>query len=108
MVRTNEFRKFFMYVLMDYCEDTCTDQEDLYNLVMMETKLDSLYNSFAEEGFMEWVPSDFDCVGEAEDGDEFTNLYEDDDPRSMTCVEQFWSGVCRKADIGFPELIEIM
>jgi len=108
MVRTNEFRKFFMYVLMDYCEDTCTDQDDIYNFVMMEHDIDNLYESFAEEGFMEWTPSDFPCLGAATEVDEFTNLYDDDDPRSMTCVEQFWNGVCAKAGIDFTDLIEIM
>ena len=110
MIRTNEFRKFFMYVLMDYCEDTCTDQDDLYNFVLMESSMDTLFNSFAEEGFMEWYPSDFNCLGGASDGsvDTFTNLYDDDDPRGMPCVEQFWLATCDKSSIDFNSLIEIM
>lgn len=110
MIRTNEFRKFFMYILMDYCEDTCTDQEDLYSIILMAIDTDSLYKSFAEEGFMDWYPSDFNCEGGAADGsvDAFTNLYDDDDPRSMPCVEQFWLSTCNKSDIDFNKLIAIM
>ena len=36
------------------------------------------------------------------------HLYDDDDPRSMPCVEQFWLGVCDKSALNFKELIEIM
>ena len=99
-----------MYVLMDYCEDTCTDQDDLYNMLMLQPDMDILYTTFAEEGFMDWYPSDFNCVGGAADGDidTFTNLYDDDDPRGMPCVEQFWLGICEKVGIEFKQLIEIM
>ena len=110
MLPTSQFRKFYMFVLMDYCEDTCTDQEDIYNFIMFEPVLDNLYQSFAEEGFMDWYPSDFNCVGGADDGtvDVFSNLYDDDDPRGMPCVEQFWFGLCAKSELDFKELIEIM
>jgi len=94
---------------MDYCEDTCTPQEEIYNSILIEPDLDPLFSAFVEEGFMDWFPSTFDCIGGA-DKDSIENhlIYELDDPRSLTCVEQFWESTCRKAKIDFSELIAIM
>ena len=110
MLRTNEFRKFFIYVLMDYCEDTCTSQDEIYNSILLEFDIDRLYEVFIDEGFMDWYPTTFECIGGADQDsiDNYDLVYELDDPRSLTCVEQFWNNTCRKADIDFSELIAIM
>lgn len=108
MLRVNEFRKFFMHVLLDYCEDTCTTQDEVYNKILYAEKLDTLFDMFVEEGFMEWNPSTFPCIGNKSlDDVDFHNL-EVDDPLGLTCVEQFWRSVCEQKEIEFTQLIAVM
>ena len=95
-----------MYVLMDYCEDTCTTQDEIYNSVLLDPDMEALLDMFAEEGFMEWFPeTSFTCVSPRSEEFYGEELYEDDDDRSLTCVEQYWKSLCEKHDVEFSEFL---
>ena len=91
----------FMYILMDYCEDTCTTQEEIYSVIMVEPNIDPLIVLFAEEGFMEWYPESFPCVSLAEDSLSYTNIYDPDDVNSLPCYEQYWKTMCDNHEVDF-------
>jgi len=101
MLPVNKFRKMFMYILMDYCEDTCTIQDEIYSVIMIEPEIDPLIALFAEEGFMEWFPDSFPCVSLAEDSLTYTSIYDPEDSRSFPCYEQYWKTLCDNHDVDF-------
>jgi hypothetical protein len=101
MLPVNKFRKMFMYILMDYCEDTCTIQDEIYSVILIEPEIDPLIVLFAEEGFMEWFPDSFPCVSLAEDSLTYTNIYDPEDSRSFPCYEQYWKTLCDNHDVDF-------
>ena len=101
MLPANTFRKMFMYILMDYCEDTCTTQDELYNIVMLEPSLEKLIGIFAEEGFMEWYPKDaFPCANNVE-ADYDNSYFDPDDIKSLPCYEQYWKSLCNNHEVDF-------
>ena len=90
-----------MYILMDYCEETCTTQEELYNLIMVEPSLETLISMFAEEGFMEWWPEEsFPCTSVVE-GEYDSSYFDPEDTASLPCFEQYWKSLCDNHEVGF-------
>lgn len=90
-----------MYILMDYCEETCTSQDELYSIIMIEPSLEVLISMFAEEGFMEWWPNDsFSCIDSVED-DYDSSYFDPEDTTSLPCYEQYWKSLCRTLEVDF-------
>ena len=105
MLAVNKFRKVFTYILMDYCEETCTAQNELYNIVLIEPDLEKLINLFAEEGFMEWWPKDiFHCIEITDEAIQST-YFDPDDEDTLPCFEKYWKSICDKTDISFDDFL---
>jgi hypothetical protein len=102
----SNLKKFFSYVVAEYCEETCTVQGELMRDIEVMTSEDEIADMFIEEGFMSWKKEDFDCdMREGEN--EFSSLYASDD-WDLSCVEKYWQSVCKVIQVDFDEILELL
>lgn len=98
------FKKFFKYVLGDYCEDTCTVQDELTDIIDETDDLEELADLFIDEGFLKWTPSDFVCLAGNSEGYDEGGLSDAEE----ACTEQYWEGICRTLDLDIADILEYL
>tara|TARA_Y100001938_G_C8043934_1_gene407734 strand:+ start:516 stop:824 length:309 start_codon:yes stop_codon:yes gene_type:complete len=98
------FKKFFKYVLGDYCEDTCTAQDELAEIIDELEDVEELAELFIDEGFLKWTPSEFICLAGNVEGYEEGRLLDNEE----ACTEQYWEGICRMLNIDFDDILEYL
>ena len=98
------FKKFFKYVLGDYCEDTCTAQDELFDVIQELIFTEELAELFIDEGFLKWTPSEFVCRAENVEGVNEGRMLDAEEQ----CTEQYWEDICEKLDIDFDDILEFL
>ena len=99
----NNFKRFFTYILNEYCEETCTSQDELFALIEDERDSEKLSDLFIEEGFLKWVPEEFICIENKEDDRD--RLFLDFEDR---CAELYWETICDRIDADPDQILEYL
>ena len=97
------FKKFFTYVLNEYCEETCTSQDEIFELIQEASDNEQLADLFIEEGFLKWRPEDFICLAEGPNAEEQTFLDFEEQ-----CSEQYWESICEKTELELDAVLEYL
>jgi hypothetical protein len=100
----SNFKKFFKYVLGDYCEDTCTAQDELFNIVQELEDTEEQAELFIDEGFLKWTPAEFVCLSENVEGINEGRVTDAEEQ----CTEQYWEDICTKLDVSFDDILEYL
>ena len=103
-----QFKKFFSYVLSEYCEETCTVQKDLMEEIVDSKDEESLADLFIEEGFMNWKRDDFSCFEEESSDYNVSPEEEYFENWDLTCIEKYWKSICRVLEIDFDNILELL
>ena len=99
----HSFKKFFTYVLNEYCEETCTAQDEIFELIQATDVNEELADLFIEEGFLKWRPAEFICLAVGPNTQEPTFLdYEEQ------CSEQYWGNICENMDVNLDDILEYL
>ena len=98
------FKQFFTYVLGDYCEDTCTAQDELGEIIQELDDCEELADLFIDEGFLKWTPSEFICYAGNVEGINEQSVLDSEEQ----CTEQYWEGICENLDINLDEVLEYL
>jgi len=98
------FKRFFKYVLGDYCEDTCTAQDELFDLIQDTHAAEELAELFIDEGFLKWTPSEFICLAGGVEGINEGRTLDAEEQ----CTEQYWEGISEKLDVNFDSILEYL
>ena len=99
----NAFKRFFTYVLNEYCEETCTSQDEIFNLIDECDSVEQLAELFIDEGFLKWIPSEFICRADHEAEQDRTFLDFDEQ-----CAEQYWETICENMQVSLDDILEYL
>ena len=98
------FKKFFKYVLGDYCEDTCTAQDEIAEIIDELADTEELAELFIDEGFLKWTPSDFICLAGNVEGYHEGGILDSEE----ACTEQYWENICESLQLDFDNILEYL
>ena len=96
-----DFKKFFTYVLHEYCEETCTAQDELFEIINKTDDEEELSDLFIDEGFLKWTPSEFVCLHDSVDEYQEGRVVDSDEQ----CVEQYWDNICERTETTLDDVL---